>query len=58
MKSLDTTSDLRKDSTNDDIRGPADISGEPARCRAQCYTTEMKRRRKSLPSKEIRGRKR
>lgn len=36
MKRLETTSDLREgsESTNDDIRGPADIYGEPSRCKA------------------------
>lgn len=59
MKRHETTMDPRKDckSTNADSRAPADIHGEPTRCKAQSYTTEMERRRKPLPAKEIRGRK-
>ena len=54
MKRHETTMDPRKDRKS---RAPADIHGEPTRCKAQSYTTEMERRRKPLPTKEIRGRK-
>lgn len=59
MKRHETTMDPRKDrkGTNADSRAPVDIYGEPTGCKTRRYNTDMERRRKPLPAKEIRGRK-